>query len=337
MPSPAATAPAERPSSFTWDLWRIDPPRGSGHDRSVTEPADEEAIRAAALQWVAMVTLDGRRPVTRDRLAQDFSFQGRRLPLIDRGRGIRRPAGWTCALSIATTAPKSGGLRPYDDAIGPDGLHRYKLRRDANGRSENEGLHNAMNRQVPLLWFYGEAPSVFQAIFPVFLIRFEEAFDQFVLAPTAESPGLWNDTPVEGVLRRYLVSETRRRLHQPLFASQVMNAYRTSCAVCSLRHRELLDAAHIVPDVDADGMPVVSNGLALCKIHHAAYDSNILGIRPDLTVEIRHDLLIEIDGPMLRHGLQEHHGRALMRVPERPGDRPAAERLEWRYARFRAA
>jgi putative restriction endonuclease len=68
-----------------------------------------------------------------------------------------------------------------------------------------------------------------------------------------------------------------------------------------------------------------------------AYDSRILGIRPDLVVEIRQDLLAEIDGPMLRHGLQDHHGRSLMRVPERLADRPDSHRLERRYATFRAA
>lgn len=284
-----------------------------------------------------MTTLDGLRPVERDQLANDFLWQGRRFPLIDPQRGIRRPAGWQTALSITTAVAKSGGVRPYDDAIGADGLHRYKIRRDARGQSENEGLHNAMLRQVPLMWFYGEAPGRFQAIFPVFLVDYEAALDQFVLVPTAESPGVLAETPLEGAIRRYLVTETKRRLHQPLFAGQVMVAYRTSCAVCALGHRELLDAAHIVADADADGAPVVSNGLALCKIHHAAYDSNILGIRPDLRIEIRADLLEEIDGPMLRHGLQEHHGRALMTVPTRRADRPDPDRLELRYSRFRAA
>jgi len=41
----------------------------------------------------------------------------------------------------------------------------------------------------------------------------------------------------------------------------------------------------------------VPNGLALCKIHHAAFDMNILGIRPDHVVEIRTDVLEERDGP----------------------------------------
>jgi putative restriction endonuclease len=297
----------------------------------------EDVIRNAALQWLSLVTLDGRRPVSREQLANDFQWNGQRFPLIDRGRGIRKPVGWTSALSITTSVAKSGGVRPYEDAIGADGLHRYKLRRDVHGRSENEALRTAMQRQVPLMWFYGEAPAQFQAIFPVFLVREEPELDQFVVAPTQEAPGVLSETPIEGGLRRYLVAETRRRLHQPLFAGQVMLAYRTRCAVCALAHRELLDAAHIVPDSEADGAPVVSNGLALCKIHHAAYDSGILGIRPDLVVEIHHRLLEEIDGPMLRYGLQEHHGRSLMKIPDRPADRPDPARLEWRYARFVAA
>jgi putative restriction endonuclease len=49
----------------------------------------------------------------------------------------------------------------------------------------------------------------------------------------------------------------------------------------------------------------VPNGLSLCSLHHAAFDRNILGITPDLLVDIRSDILEEIDGPVLVHGLQE--------------------------------
>jgi putative restriction endonuclease len=48
----------------------------------------------------------------------------------------------------------------------------------------------------------------------------------------------------------------------------------------------------------------VSNGLALCKLHHAAFDGHILVLRPDLIVEIREDILREKGGPMLGHGLR---------------------------------
>ena len=281
--------------------------------------------------------MDAALPVTRDQLANDFIFQGTRFPLIDRGRGIRKPMGWEAALSITTSVPKSGKPRPYDDTEGADGLHRYKLRRDEGGRTENQGLRTAMQRQLPLIWFYGLTPGSFQAIFPVFLVAEEAHLDQFVLALTEDQRTITPGSVVEDTLRRYLIGQTKRRLHQPVFASQVMLAYDTHCAVCALAHRPLLDAAHIIPDSDPGGDPVVVNGLALCKIHHAAYDANVLGISPKYVVHIHQRLLDEIDGPMLRHGLQEHHGQTLMRLPHRRADRPDPDRLTRRYDQFQVA
>jgi putative restriction endonuclease len=303
----------------------------------VTAVSDPEAVRAAALAWLARVTMAGQVEVTREQLANDFTVGGARFPLIDRGRGIRKPLGWDAALTITTAVPKSGRPRPYDDAEGPDGLHRYKLRRDAGGNAENVGLRAAMQRGLPLAWFYGVAPGVFQAVFPVYLVAEEVERDQFVLALTEDQREITPGSVVEGALRRYIVAQTRRRLHQPVFASQVMLAYSTRCAVCDLAHRELLDAAHIIPDSASGGDPVVQNGLALCKIHHAAYDANVLGIRHDYVVQLHHGLLAEIDGPMLRHGLQAHHDQPLMRIPARSADRPDPDRLARRYEQFRAA
>lgn len=300
-------------------------------------PADEQSVRAAALAWLHDVTLGGTVPVSREQLATDFHVAGERFPLIDRGRGIRKPAGWSAALSISTAAPRSGRSRPYADEEGPDGLHRYKLRRDQGGSAENEALRTAMRQQVPLIWFYGLQPGIFQAIYPVYLTAEERALDQFVVALTDDQRTVRPGSPVEHAFRRYLIAETKRRLHQPVFASQVMLAYDTRCAVCALGHRELLDAAHIIPDGDPQGLPVVCNGLALCKIHHAAYDQNILGIRPDYVVEIHQRLLNELDGPMLLHGLQEHHHKPLMQLPRHRADRPDPERLIERYNQFRAA
>ena len=117
----------------------------------------------------------------------------------------------------------------------------------------------------------------------------------------------------------------------------MINAYGTRCAVCNLRHKVLLDAAHIIPDAHADGAPTVVNGMAMCKIHHAAFDSQILGVRPDLVVKIRTDILDEVDGPMLKYGLQERHGQRLMSVPSRRSERPSVALLEAAYARFKQA
>ncbi|SDP06399.1 putative restriction endonuclease [Nakamurella panacisegetis] len=303
----------------------------------MTAAQTENEIRHAALRWLLDTSLDGTIPLTRDQLANDFLVQGERFPLIDRGRGIRKPARWQAALSITTAVPKSGGLRPYEDVEGVDGLHRYKLRRDERGSADNAGLRAALFLEAPIAWFYGIAPSLFQVIAPVYLRSEEPDLDQFALALTESQRMASPGSIVEERLRQYLISETKRRLHQPVFASQVMLAYADRCAVCALNHRELLDAAHIVPDSKPHGLPIVTNGLALCKIHHAAYDSNILGIRPDYVVQIHDRLLYEIDGPMLQHGLQSRHGQRLMSLPIRTRDLPDLDRLAERFDEFKAS
>jgi hypothetical protein len=60
----------------------------------------------------------------------------------------------------------------------------------------------------------------------------------------------------------------------------------------------------MLPDGHPLGEPVIPNGLALCTLHHAAFDAYIIGVTPDLEVTVRLDVLQEIDGPMLQHGLQ---------------------------------
>jgi putative restriction endonuclease len=81
----------------------------------------------------------------------------------------------------------------------------------------------------------------------------------------------------------------------------------------------------------------VSNGLALCKIHHAAFDQHMLAVTPDYEVRIRKDILEEEDGPMLQHGLKDMHGGTLRVVPKVQHHRPERELLAWRFERFRKA
>jgi putative restriction endonuclease len=135
--------------------------------------------------------------------------------------------------------------------------------------------------------------------------------------------------------RAYVTTICQRRVHQKRFRRRVLRAYREHCALCRLRHAELLDAAHIVKDKDPDGLPVVSNGLSLCKLHHAAFDGNLIGVRPDYVVEVRADVLDEEDGPMLLHGLKEMHRQRLEVLPRKMHDKPDPAMLERRYEQFR--
>jgi len=65
--------------------------------------------------------------------------------------------------------------------------------------------------------------------------------------------------------RAYAMAAVKVRLHQRRFRELVVSAYKVACAMCSLRHGELLYAAHILPDRDERGRPEVSDGFCLSK------------------------------------------------------------------------
>jgi putative restriction endonuclease len=263
-----------------------------------------------------------------------FSYEGRRLPLMDRQRGIRKPAGMTAALAIRTTFTPPNQLPPYNDEIGSDGLQRYKYRGTDPDHAENVALRRAMEQRLPLIWFVGVASGLYEPIYPVYVLGEERQEVQFALAVDEAqrfiTPGMVMDEPT----RRYVKRVTKARLHQRVFRMQVLLAYTDSCCVCRLKHPQLLDAAHIIGDAE-EGEPVVPNGMSMCKIHHAAFDQSFLGVSPDLRVEINRDLMAEVDGPMLKHGLQEMNGVRL-HVPNSRAQRPDRDRLAARYERFLA-
>jgi putative restriction endonuclease len=256
--------------------------------------------------------------------------------------GIFKPAILpSIPLSITTAPPSDRKPRPYDDEFDPSGLLRYRYRgrdaRDAN-HPDNVGLREAMQRQTPLIYFHGVVPGRYMASWPVYIVGDEPAKLTFTVAVDDRQFAIADATPIEptevAIRRRYITRLVRQRLHQQAFRERVLTAYREHCAICRLRHQELLEAAHIVADADPEGEPRVSNGLALCKLHHAAFDAHIVGVRPDYVVEVRADVLEEIDGPMLKHGLQRFHGQPLW-LPTRKALQPDRDRLEQRYALFR--
>ncbi len=275
----------------------------------------------------------------REALAGGFQFEGTRVPLLG-PQGIFKPAILaSIPLSITTVPDSPRKARPYEDAVGEGGVIHYKYRGTDPTHPDNRGLREAMQRQVPLVYFVGLVPGRYYAEYPVFVVGDDPAELSFrvqVDDGRAIGPGESGVAEATTTARReYVTALAQRRMHQEEFRARVLQAYRECCAVCRLRHPELLEAAHILPDRHPRGHPVVPNGLALCKIHHAAFDTNILGIRPDLVVEIRHDILEEDDGPMLFHGLQELHGRNLLVIPRARELKPDPARLEERYDLFR--
>lgn len=259
----------------------------------------------------------------------DFELpDGTRQRLFDPGKGgIWNPKDFVATLAIVTSPDgpyadrESGGLLTYSYQKGPEGGKNLKLRR-------------ALELNLPVIRFNKIAPNYYAPIYPVYVVgdnpitrEFTLTVDEAIRAiPSAEM------SPIE---KLYAARIVQQRVHQPAFRARVMLAYDRQCTVCNLKHVELLDAAHIIEDSSEQGAPEVTNGLSLCKIHHAAYDRKFLAISPDYVVHINKPLLTEVDGPMLKHGIQEMHGRSLS-LPAAKKDRPDPDRLAERFDVFMA-
>jgi putative restriction endonuclease len=306
-------------------------------------PGDDfdRSVRLAAFDFLAARTSVQGDVLAWKVLSLGFAFRGQRVPLVG-PQGIFKPAILAeIPLSIATAPPRAGQPPPYDDAFDAEtGLLNYRYRGTDADHRDNAGLRLALLRRVPLIYLAGVGRGEYLPSWPVFIVGddpgdlcFKVAIDDRRLA-TAETDVA--RAQVAEARRSYITALTVRRLHQETFRQRVLRAYRDTCAICRLRHRELLEAAHILPDGHPRGEPIVPNGLALCKLHHAAFDRLILGVRPDFVIEVRRDVLEEIDGPMLKHGLQEIAGS---RIQPPPSQRhwPRREFLEERYELFQKA
>lgn len=296
----------------------------------------ELAVREAMFE-----VLDQRVALARDgnlpwHQTENFEFGGQSIVMRQvRGKGINKPRQLSAALTITTAFRGVHSQRPYEDTMGEDGYPRYKYELTDPNLATNRAMRSAMEATLPLAYFVGVSKAVYRPVYPVYVIGEHPAGLEFVLSFARHDVGidLGKLTAPEKV---YAARITRQRLHQPVFRQQVLHAYDSTCSVCRLRHSELLDAAHIVGDAEAGGDPIVPNGMALCKIHHAAFDRHFLGITPELEVRINSRLLEEVDGPMLKHGLQEMHGTTI-RIPRSAAARPDPARLDWRYEQFKAA
>jgi len=265
-----------------------------------------------------------------DRLTLErFTLDGHPLRLLAPQQGIMNPTELEASISAMNSLKG-----PYKDGSPANGVWDYAYQGETT-RGTNTKLRRAMELELEIIYFEQIATNLYVPIYPVKVIgdRPHQLRFEFALSPLANLKSAIEDTPIERAYRDAIV---RQRLHQPKFRARVLYAYSSQCTICHLRHAELLDAAHIIADKDDWGEAMVPNGMSMCKIHHAAYDGNFLGVTPDFEIRINSELLVEQDGPMLLHGLQEMHGAQIV-LPARRSDYPDPERLDRRFREFQNA
>ena len=261
-------------------------------------------------------------------LDQGFVFDGGRVPFMNRFKGIHRASAQRgrAMLSIQTSSSN-----PYADGDTDAGFG-YAYQKGDVDQAENRSLREACALQVPIVYFVGTRPGLFEAVYPCYVHSDDPLARRVLLTPGVTSP-IGESLPVsDDVERRYVVRDTRLRLHQARFRGLVLTAYRDRCSICRLHESRLLDASHIVADADPQGVAAVRNGLALCTIHHRAYDHDLVGISPDYRIHVASRLLKEEDGPMLELLKGAQGGRIVL--PHTTRSRPDPNLLAQRFERF---
>lgn len=296
-------------------------------------------IRQAAFATVRRL-LEVNGDLTSADLRAGFQFQGERIPFINPQRGIFKPQRMQRLLSIRTVFPRTGARVWYDDQrdvhrqiYQGDDLVDYAFMGSDPDAADNRWLREAMEARTPIIYFLGVSPGLYQAIVPTYIVGWDAARLKASVAfgPLEARTEVY---PASVGERRYALREVKQRLHQASFREAVIAAYEGRCAISGLPEVRLLDAAHIVNDShEALGQPIVTNGLPLSKIHHAAFDAHLLGIDPDFRIHVSQRLLTQKDGPMLEL-LKRMHGESL-HLPARTRDRPDRDRLAMRFDVFR--
>ncbi len=149
-----------------------------------------------------------------------------------------------------------------------------------------------------------------------------ESLMQMASNPLAIQPG---DLPRQ---RRVVMTTTLRLLRARRFSENVLAAYSHRCAFCGVQLR-LLDAAHILPVAHPDSDDNVTNGVALCALHHRAYDTALATFDEHFEIRVNQDALARLgaegrDGGF--NGFQAALGPSLL-LPKAQASHPSPQMI----------
>jgi putative restriction endonuclease len=185
----------------------MDPP---SHDTQLRQAAFSHVDRLATLRGGVLDFAD---------LAGGFEFGGERIPLINPRRGIFKPQQMAHLLSIKTVFPRRGTRVWYDDQreahrqiyAGGDVVDYQFMGTDPNS-ADNRWLLDAMEQQIPVIYFLGTSPGHYQPIIPTFIVGWHPERLQVDLAFGMIVGASAQATLPASPERRYALREIKARL-----------------------------------------------------------------------------------------------------------------------------
>ena len=304
-------------------------------DREIFTPEEERDAHFAAMQWFESQQMNGHELFTHKELMDGFSWHGHHFRLTHQSQGIWKPQEFKAALTFKTAAPTPGKEAPYADRIDDDGLLRYKF--SATIQWANDAMKVAADQNYPLAWLVGVKPTkstlFYYPRFPAYIVDIDIRNAEFIIAIDETTPPTSDHRNSGQIEKKYVSRWTKARIHQHDFREHVLSAYQISCAICDLPHAQLLEASHIIADSREAGVPEVSNGLALCRLHHTAYDRHLLGIDANRRIHVA-TRAKRIETAHLQTGLLTFDGRSLTHVPASKKMHPDGDRLAEHFKDF---
>lgn len=272
-------------------------------------------------------------------IEEGFTFHGEKVLLLNRVRGIFKPRQMAeGVLSIKTTIPRDGGVNIYNDQLTDDGYYQYSLQAGDPRGSGNKCLWQAYESKQPFVYFHAVAPAVYKALWPCFVDNiYPEEGHARILVGVVQASTITSKveyTVPDEIESRYMVRESKVRLHQAAFRSAILDVYQNRCAVTGMVEAKLIDAAHIIPDAEVGSSQLINNGIALSNIHHRAYDRGLIGIDPDYKIHVSDDIELKDDNGFIKNAFTAYDQKVLF-LPSNKKTRPDRDSLAQRYERFK--
>ncbi|MDT0501408.1 MULTISPECIES: HNH endonuclease signature motif containing protein [unclassified Halomonas] len=302
-------------------------------------PNIDTRIRHAAFKRLQDISQEYSNDAPWEAISQPVPLDRESFLIASRAIGIFKPKQMPDGiLSIKTVVPKQGRINIYSDGTSDEGGFWYSLEAGGSEKPANRQLLISYERRDPIIYLVGVAPGRYLPLWPCYIdnidltkelchVSMHQSASQ--ISHVSESSSTYTADELE---KRYVIREAKTRVHQAEFRARVMRAYSNRCAMTGLPVPQLLDAAHIIPDSDQASTAEVSNGISLSRLHHRAYDADLIGIDPNFRIHLNSDLLSTQDGPLLE-SMKQLNGQ-MISMPKHCKDRPSQEALELRFQRF---
>jgi putative restriction endonuclease len=129
--------------------------------------------------------------------------------------------------------------------------------------------------------------------------------------------------------RKFAILSTKRAMRALDFSRRILSAYEQRCAVCGVQLR-LVDGSHILPVAHPDSTDQTANGVALCALHHRAYDRGLVTFDAKFKVHINEPMVEKLVNEDRADGLSSFKKalRPFISIPANKRDWPAARFVE---------